>query len=364
MTKVLIVDDLKSAREMIRDILASDSDIHVCGMADTAADAIDLLKKHHPHLVIVDSYLKQTSGYDVAEAIMKVRPTPIVMVANASDNLKIVPARAFDSGVLEVIQKGDLYRWRTQPDVAAGFIRKIKLMSKVSCLSIKKHVEAARSRLETPDSVRRPFTGPVTRGKDTDRIIAIVSSTGGPNALFKILRALRSNFPAPLVIVQHMSPGFIHGLAEWLDHENHLRVRVAEDNQALIPGIALLAPDNAHLAVTENHRVKLDPSPPLGGHRPSGNVLLKSVGEHYGPHALGVILTGMGGDGAQGMAALKAAGGQTIAQDQGTSVIFGMPKMAIDLGVVDHILPLSEIASAMEGFAGTGSKDGTTDEHR
>lgn len=354
MTKVLIVDDLKSAREMIRDILSSDPDIHVCGMADTAAEALAMVRKHHPQLIIVDSYLKQTSGYDLAEAIMKVRPTPIVMVANASDTLKIVPARAFDSGVLEVIQKRDLYRWRTHPDVAAGFIRKIKLMSKVSSLSIKKHVDSARSRLQTSDPVGRLFIEPVNRGKDTNKIIAIVSSTGGPNALFKILRSLRSDFPAPLVIVQHMSPGFIHGLAEWLDHEDQIRVRVAEDNEALLPGKALLAPDDAHLAVTRNHCVKLDPSPPWGGHRPSGNVLLKSVGDHYGPRALGVILTGMGKDGAEGMAALKAAGGKTIAQDESTSVIFGMPKMAVDLGAVDHVLPISEIASAIEAFARTG----------
>ena len=116
----------------------------------------------------------------------------------------------------------------------------------------------------------------------------------GPNALFKVLRDLPSDFTTPILIVQHMSPGFIHGLAEWLNHDDHIRVHVAEDKGVLLPGEALLAPDNAHLTVGENHRIKLLDAPPVGGHRPSGTTLLKSVGERYGRHALGIILTGMG----------------------------------------------------------------------
>jgi len=354
MIKILIVDDLKSAREIIRDMLASDPNIHVCGMADNREDAVAMVKGHHPHLIILDSCLKRTSGYEVAEAIMKVRPTPIIMVTASSDTLADTPARAFGCGVLEVIKKGDLYRWRTRPDVAAGFIRKIKLISKVSRLSIKKHFEAAEARLRTPDSVKRVSLDTIGNQKDGAKGIAIVSSTGGPNALIQILRALPADFPTPILIVQHMSPGFIQGLAEWMDHEEHIRVRVAQDNEALLPGEALLAPDRAHLTVAKNHRIKLLQSPPLGGHKPSGNTLLKSVGEHYGPQALGIILTGMGNDGAQGMAALKAAGGKTIAQDKTTSVIFGMPGSAINLGVVDHVLPLSQIPSAIKRFVKTG----------
>ncbi len=353
MIKVLIVDDLKSAREMIRDMLATDPGIHVCAMADNGEKAIDMVKSHHPHLIILDSHLRQTSGYEVAEAIMKVKPTPIIMLTASSDFLADTPARAFGCGVLEVIKKEDLYRWRTRPDVVAGFIRKIKLLSKVSRLSIKKHCEATEARQRTADPVKRVFVTPnATNGI---KVVAMVSSTGGPNALFQILRALPADFPAPILIVQHMSPGFIHGLAEWLNHEDHIRVRVAQDNAVLLPGEALLAPDNAHLTVNENHRIKLVQSPPLGGHRPSGSTLLESIGNHYGPQALGVILTGMGNDGAQGMAMLKAEGGKTIAQDEATSVIFGMPKTAIALGAIDQVLPLSEIASAIERYVKTGN---------
>jgi two-component system, chemotaxis family, protein-glutamate methylesterase/glutaminase len=357
MTKVLIIDDLKSAREMIRDILASDPELHVCAMTDNGADAIDLVKQHHPHLIILDSHLKQISGYEVAQAIMKVRPTPIVMIASAGEAAGQGPVRAFDYGVLEVIQKQDLYRWRTQADVAAGFIRKVKLMSRVSSQSIRRHVEAGAARAKAPDPAKKVSTATRHREIHQDRIIAIVASTGGPNALFQILRSLPAGFPAPIVMVQHMSPGFIHGLAEWLNHDGQIPVRVAEDNEALVPGRALLAPDNAHLTVTGKQRIKLDLSPPVGGHRPSGNLLFASAGNHYGSRALGVLLTGMGNDGAQGMAALKAAGGETIAQDEGTSVIFGMPRTAIQMGVVDHVLPLSNIAAAIEAFVRTGRQD-------
>ncbi|MCP4578874.1 MAG: hypothetical protein GY846_21565 [Deltaproteobacteria bacterium] len=211
------------------------------------------------------------------------------------------------------------------------------------------------ARLKTADPIKRgSLINIYASGKDENRIIAIVSSTGGPNALFKVLRDLPSDFPSPILIVQHMSPGFIHGLAEWLNHDDHIRVRVAENKGALLQGEALLAPDNAHLTVGENHRIKLVDAPPVGGHRPSGNILLESIGECYGRRALGIILTGMGHDGAEGMAALKTAGGKTIAQDQNTSIIFGMPKSAINLGAVDLVLPLSKIASAIVRFTKTG----------
>ena len=357
MVEVLIIDDLKSAREMIRDILVSDPHIHICGMADNGNEAVEMVKKLQPHLIILDSHLKHTSGYDVAEKIMQVRPTPIIMLTTASDGRMNRPDRMFGCGVLDAIEKGDLYRWRTRPDVAERFIRKIKLLSKVNRISIKKHCEQAEARLKTAASIKRDSLKVNASRKDENRIIAIVSSTGGPNALFRVLRDLPSDFPIPILIVQHMSPGFIHGLAEWLNHEDHIRVRVAENKKVPLPGEALLAPDNAHLTIDESHRVRLIDEPPLGGHRPSGTTLLRSVGEHYGARGMGIILTGMGNDGAEGMAALKAAGGKTIAQDQSTSVIFGMPKTAIDLGAADLVLPLSKIAPEIVKFAATSMRE-------
>ncbi len=354
MVEVLIIDDLKSARDLIRDILTSDPHIHVCGMADNGTEAVEMTQRLRPHLIVLDSHLKQASGFEVAAEIMRMRPTPIIMVTAESDPLANPSAQAFTCGVLDVIQKKDLYRWRTQPNVAAGLVRKIKLLSKVDRFSMKKQCETSDKKPKPTDPIKGTENRRNEPVKGENRIIAIASSTGGPNALFTVLRDLPADFPAPILIVQHMSPGFIQGLAEWLDHEEHIRVRVAQNNAALLSGQALLAPDDAHLTVDENHRIRLVDSPPVGGHRPSGTILFESVGRIYGPHALGIILTGMGNDGATGMAALKSMGGKTIAQDRDTSVIFGMPKSAIDQGTADKVLPLPEIASAMTQFAKSG----------
>ncbi len=346
MINVLIVDDLKPAREMIRDILALDPEIAVVGMTENEPETLEALRTQRPHLIILDSSLRQTNGYDIAGKAMKIRPTPIIMLTASSEEPIDHALRVFDCGILEVIPKADLYRWRTRPEVAKALIRKIKLLSKVRPESLKECGVRKRKHIESfmPD-VSLPIK------EENSRIIAIVSSTGGPNALFRILQELPDDLTVPVLIVQHMINGFITGLAEWLTGKNHLQVQVARDHDMIIPGRVLLAPDDFHLTVTFNNRIKLVDMPPVGGHRPSGNYLFQSVAEHYGPKALGIILTGMGSDGAVGLQFLKAAGGKTIAQDENTSVIFGMPKAAIDLGIVDRVLPVTKIAAEIIAFS-------------
>ena len=346
MIKVLIVDDLKSAREMIRDILVSEPEIAVVGMAENESETLLALRTQHPHLIVLDSFLRRTNGYEIAKKVMQIRATPIIMLTASSEDPTDHALRAFDCGVLEVIPKADLYRWRTRPEVAKAFIRKIKLLSKVRPESLK---ECGGEKRRHPVNMMSKSTVPMKAGNA--RIVAIVSSTGGPNALLQILQELPPGLTTPILIVQHMSGGFIKGLAEWLTGKNHLQVLVAKDHDLVIPGQALLAPDDFHLTVTSRKRVKLLDAPPVGGHRPSGNFLFQSVADHYGPGALGIILTGMGSDGAIGMQGLKKAGGKTIAQDEDTSAIFGMPKAAIELGIVDRILPVSKIASEIIAFS-------------
>ncbi len=350
MIKVLIVDDLKSAREMIRDILVSDPEISIVGMAEDEPETLEIIERLQPHLIVLDSFLRQTSGYKIAEKVMRIRPTPIIMLSTSSDELTDHTPRIFDCGVLDVIPKTDLYRWRTHPEVAKAFIRKIKLLSKVRPESLKECGVRKRKRTERPI---RDVDLPLKEGNG--RIVAIVSSTGGPNALFQILQKLPPDLLVPILIVQHMSSGFIKGLAEWLTGKDHLRVRVAKEHDLVIPGRVLLAPDDVHLTVTSSKRIRLVDTPPVGGHRPSGNHLFQSVADHYGPGALGIILTGMGSDGVVGMEFLKAAGGKTIAQDEDSSVIFGMPKAAIERGIVDRILPVTKIASEIIAFSASGN---------
>jgi two-component system chemotaxis response regulator CheB len=175
------------------------------------------------------------------------------------------------------------------------------------------------------------------------RVVAIASSTGGPKALRDIFVGFPQDFPAALLVVQHMTKGFLSGLADSLNAQCHIEVRLATNGCILRPGVALLAPDDYHLVIQNGGIVRLDSSPPIRGHRPSAEPLFASVAQVCREKAIGVVLTGMGSDGVQGIGLIKEAGGITIAQDESTSVVFGMPKASIELGVIDRILPLEEI---------------------
>jgi len=178
-------------------------------------------------------------------------------------------------------------------------------------------------------------------------VVGIGVSTGGPGVLSQILKALPAGFPMALLIVQHISEGFTAGLVEWLSREVRLGIRLAREGDPVEPGVALMAPDGAHLVIQRGGRVRLTRALPVGGHRPSADVLLQSLADTYGEAAIGVLLTGMGRDGAEGLKAIRDAGGHTIVQDEESSVIFGMPKVAIDLGAAEEVLPPAGIAERL-----------------
>ena len=179
------------------------------------------------------------------------------------------------------------------------------------------------------------------------RLIAVAVSTGGPTALQQILTELPGDFPVPILVVQHIATGFVGGLATWLDGACSLRVKVAEQGEPLAKRTVFLAPDDRHLGVSGDGRVALADAPPLGGFRPSGTYLFESVARAYGASGAAVILTGMGSDGVQGLRAVKAAGGQVVAQDEATSVVYGMPREAAMAGLVDDVLPLGAVAARL-----------------
>lgn len=350
MIGVLIIDDLKSAADMIADILNLDSEISVVGKAADKDSALRQLVLLQPRLIVLDSHVGKARGIELAREIMRVRPTPILMTVSAGADLAAPSKGLFVSGVVEVVDKNELYRWRTRPEVAQKFIRKVKMLSRLKNVGSSREKQTPASHLETAETL----SPNVPQEK---RIIAIVSSTGGPNTLLQILSRLEPDFPLPILLVQHMSKGFIHGFADWLNDWIALTVKVARDNDGILPGEVLVAPDDYHLTVNSQGRVKLVDDPPVRGHRPSGDYLLRSVAEHYGPGALGVVLTGMGQDGAEGMRRLKVFSGKTIAQDEASSIIFGMPKAAVELGVVDQVLSIEGIAEAMTAFAGPSAQE-------
>jgi two-component system chemotaxis response regulator CheB len=245
---------------------------------------------------------------------------------------------------LEYMNKGDLYRWRTRPEGSETLLRKVRFLSRIQ------NSPDFRANSIKPAGFRLNPTA--NRKSGASKVIAMVSSTGGPKVLAEIFGGLNAGFPVPILVVQHMSPGFIQGLAGWLEDQASLRVQVAREGDSLRPGEILLAPDDVHMTVGEHPRIHLVEAPPVRGHRPSGNYLLESAGRRFGRRALGVVLTGMGRDGAEGMKHLKAAGGRTVVQDEATSAIFGMPKAAMDLGVVDQVLPPWGITAELQRFAG------------
>jgi two-component system chemotaxis response regulator CheB len=220
-------------------------------------------------------------------------------------------------------------------DLEHRFVAEIKMLSRVSVIT---HL---LGKTKTRKSAESTGTRPQTKG---DRAVGIVCSTGGPNALKKILSMLPADIPAGTVIVQHISEGFDRELTHWLGENSDLKIKQTVDGEVIEPGVGYVCPAGRHTLIGEGGLLTLDDSPPLECFRPSGDLMLSTLARTYGAGAIGVILTGMGHDGARGIKAVKDAGGRTIAQDKDTSLIFGMPRAAIELGVVDKVMPLEHIS--------------------
>lgn len=335
--RVLIVDDSLVAREMLAQILATDPGIEVVGTARDGAEAVQEVARLRPDLVTMDIHMPRLDGLQATERIMAYTPTPILVVSSSVYGEGM--GRAFDAlamGALEVIKKPEPKDWADLERIGRELIRKVKVLSRVKVVT---HIKGRRHKpmptcLTTPDAPSRA---------DARSIVAIGSSTGGPSALLSILGRLSSDFPVPVVIAQHMAEGFIPGLVSWLDAGCKIRVREAQDGQRAEPGVAYLAPTGVNLAM-DGFTMRL--ATPLDGqlYIPSADTLFESIARSIGRSSVGVILTGMGADGANGLKVLHDSGGATIAQDEKTSTVWGMPKAAADLGAVDSVLPVHEIA--------------------
>jgi two-component system chemotaxis response regulator CheB len=242
--------------------------------------------------------------------------------------------KAISHGALDVIDKSELEIVGNKKSGEA-LIAKIKFLTGVRVL------DHPLEKLQNERAIidLKPF-----RKKVSEKIVALVASTGGPQALLKILQRLPEDFPCGIVIVQHITNGFLPGLVDWLNKECKIRVKIGEDSEEIRPGVAYIAPDNFQMKVEGGGKIGLSNEPSDGGHKPSGDVLLESVAKVYGKGSVGTILTGMGRDGVMGMKAIKESQGKTIAQDEKSCVVFGMPNAAIEMDVVDKVLPLERIA--------------------
>ncbi len=342
--RALIIDDSALMRRVLRDILSSDPEIEVVGASPDPVAAFRDIERLAPDVITLDVEMPKMDGLTFLEQLMRTRPTPVVMVSSLTEAGCETTFRALELGALDFITKPKLDIQRGTIDLSEELIRKVKSAA------------VAKLAARRPLSVRPvpAAAAPRTLSSVSDAVIAIGASTGGTEALLQVLSAVPPDAPG-IVIVQHMPEKFTRHFAERLDRLCQVRVKEAADGDRVIPGHVLLAPGGTqHMEVRRSgatFEARLVDGPPVHHSRPAVDVLFKSVARALGRNAVGVILTGMGQDGADGMLQMRQAGARTIAQDEATSVVYGMPKEARDRGAAEHIRPLRDIASTMVALA-------------
>ena len=343
--KVLVVDDSALMRKFISDILASDPRIEVIGTARDGLDALEQIKLLKPDIVTLDVEMPKMNGLQTLEQIMKTNPLPVIMVSSATQEGAEITMKALNAGCVDFIGKPSGAISLNIRDIGQELIEKVIAAS------------TAKIRFRASSS---PFTKPVTpvassfirRPQISNRfdIVAIASSTGGPMALSDLLPKLPKNFPVPIVITQHMPKEFTGSFAKRLNDSSNIEVVEGFDGLSLKAGRAVIAPGGSHLIVKRRAGAAvcgLSDSPPVLSVKPAANVMFLSIADEFGGNVLCVILTGMGRDGTDGAVALKRKGAYVIAESQKTCVVYGMPKAAVDAGIVDEVLPLDEIPDAI-----------------
>lgn len=352
--KVLVVDDSAIVRKAIQEELAREKDIVVVGTAPDPYVARDKILSLGPDVITLDIEMPRMDGLTFLKKLMKYHPIPVIIVSSLTSLGSKMALDALACGALEVISKPNASY--SVGDMGLQLADKIRAVSTINMRALKK--DSARER-EDAGTAKRAISNALS--ETTNKIIAIGASTGGTEALKNLLTRMPANAPG-IVVVQHMPAKFTTSFAERLDTLCQVRVKEAADGDTVLNGQVLIAPGNFHMLLKRSgarYYVEVKTGPLVHHQRPAVDVLFKSVAKFAGSNAVGVILTGMGADGAAGMAAMKAAGARNIAQDEKTSVVFGMPKEAIKSGAVDQVLPIDAIAQAALSMAGSfRKKDG------
>lgn len=335
--RVLIVSG--NARELaaLTAVIQRAPGISLAGAADNADMLLETIDVKKPDALLIDMDTFRADTVMAVRQVMRLKPLPVILMTARERDTDVV-FEAISAGALTVVKKPVLANTPDDDKAAAKILRDIKTYSGVSVI---RHVRGGTSAFEEREQASRKMFTPASR------IIAIASSTGGPHALKTILSKLPAAFPAGIVVAQHISQGFTPGLVDWLTGLCAIKVKGAIDGEKIMPGTAYFAPDGYHIMVKRFEIIGLDDGPVIGGHRPSCNKLLNSAAEVYAGKAIGVILSGMGEDGAVGMKAIHDAGGKTFAQDEATCAVFGMPKVALELGAVCETTPLDMIADEL-----------------
>ncbi len=341
MPTVLIVDDLATARMALRLALESDPDIDVVGEASCGSEALRLIERRQPDLVTMDLFLRRENGLDVAASIMAKTPRPILIVTSADTSDTELIFRAVQVGALEVAAKLPSTKHPAYEQQRLLLVRLIKSLARVPVVH---RFHPARKLSTEPSPVRARERLPARETPTAGyQVVLIGSSTGGPPALNKLLGALQTPFPLPIVIVQHMADGFMSGFIDWLHQVTGHRIVIADQSTRLEAGTVYVPPDDHHLRLSSPHSVVTSTEPPRGHQRPAVDILFESAADQLGSGSIGVILTGMGSDGSEGMLALHQAGALTMAQEPESCVVGSMPEQAIALGGVSKVLQLEAL---------------------
>jgi len=334
--RVLVVEDSPTTAMALKAILNADQQIIVLGIAKDGQEAIAMSTRLKPDLITMDVNLPLLDGLEVTKRIMASHPTPILILSNSAfTNQAPRVFEAISYGALDVANKEDFLS-HDGHESAQKLIEKVKFLAGLKVIH---HPLGGLSQRTGAQRIEARI------GVDPDRLVAIVGSTGGPEAVGEILKQFPESFPCGIVIVIHLAHGFTDGFVQWLQSLCQIRVKTGRHGDSITPGVAYVAPTGSHMRVTKEKTLELGDEPPRSGLKPCGDYLLESVARYYKNGAVGVVLTGMGKDGASGIQQIKTLGGKTIAQNEKTSAIFGMPRVAIESGAVDQVLALDRIAN-------------------
>ncbi len=326
MIRVLLVDDSPMIRRMYRRILLAERDFSVVGEAPDPFVARDLIVDLEPDVVLLDLEMPRMDGLTFLRRLMRHHPMPVVIASSLGVKGGAKALEAMQAGAVEIVSKPSY--GHSKEEMAANLVAALR-----SAVSARQGAPRAGAVAPAPLQLRRPATR---------NLVAIGASTGGTVAIESVLRSLPADFP-PIVITQHMPPSFTRAFAERLTRVTALRVREAQNGEPLLPGLALVAPGGKHLLLHssgDGYQACVKDGPPVNGHRPSVDVLFGAVAQVAGADAIGILLTGMGGDGAKGLLEMHQAGARTFAQDEQSCAVFGMPSVAIGLGAADEVVPL------------------------